>query len=986
MGQATGHGCPKRPRPLPLLAVLTFFNAAHASAPSFLPPDHHPRRPSRRPRCPPRRSHSPDTPLSRPAPPPSPSTGLWSSSSVGRCSSSPDHVKLPTLLRHSFALPLNTCTSLYIMIDFPSPILSVASDVVSELDGEDAVYGLWTLFTKCKRSLKDGHRLENISWRLWYREMSNSHCSPSQSPGSTSPPLSDSQGYSPITPTSEDGPDSNLAVPTRDSLLPAPEAHTAHSWHGQSLAPSASNVSRRLSTASMPARPHPKSTPRAGKFIIEILPDTLAIPPRSPKPAQDRPTTPSGTASAIPTVVPSTPRSTVPAQRPLINVPSNTTSPSTSLGFPSVVVVNPTPHPTPPATPLALRPLAGASSFASASAHLLPPPVRRPSYATRQTAETVPLAGAQQQVQQPTAPALSSAGAAAPAALAPPPCCPSHPPPSKLGDTSPSPPSAALSKPVDETLKPSDRRFFLQQSESPDERSPDAESPLASTSKLSDTQSPSSEASSQMKTNVGPAVNRRAATLGKARARKSKETVRHAPVRAMSGRAQTQRQAQVVGQKKIPPPEPKKAAFNIGSTSSNGSRGTGTTGQSGGDERHIPEDPRAVRSVSPPVKSTHHGRSNGQGSRAAAAAANGKINGNAAPAKGRGIVVSTDSDFETTESDDDSEWASEESPDEQELARQREETRLREAAEEAQRQRDMFAKVPKRSYTDLSRTRSGLLSQLLNPDPNNFPPDHPVRTSFSTQDMTQLGRHGRPVGGAPTLTTSKSTVAVPLAAQVTASQVQSATTTTTTATSGGYRPKGRPQGEEMEYDSDSGDETGDNGIQVPRSLAQQKLAALAGDPNRRRHSDRQLPPREREPTRPVLPTVATAPIALGYPYNLPAPAPPMTPRTTRRQMLSTELSESLRRNLLWERQVSKVSMTGGARRGGGLLSNGLRPLTAVTQESAAAAAAAAATTNGNGTRHPTRQNSSNSGDKDERKRAAMARNRSWADDYHTSGW
>ncbi|KAH8092626.1 hypothetical protein BXZ70DRAFT_897964 [Cristinia sonorae] len=101
------------------------------------------------------------------------------------------------------------------MIDFPSPILSVASEAISELDGEDAVYGLWTLFTKCKQSLKDGRRLENISWRLWYREMSNSHCSPPQSPGSTSPPLSEIQGYSPITPISEDGPNGDLGESLR---------------------------------------------------------------------------------------------------------------------------------------------------------------------------------------------------------------------------------------------------------------------------------------------------------------------------------------------------------------------------------------------------------------------------------------------------------------------------------------------------------------------------------------------------------------------------------------------------------------------------------------------------------------------------------------------------------------------------------------------------------------------------------------------------
>lgn len=122
------------------------------------------------------------------------------------------------------------CVFLYIMIDFPSPILSITSDVVSELDGEDAIYGLWTrtytllyclsheliianvllVFTKCKVSLKDGRRLENISWRLWYREMSNFHRSPPHSTGSVSPPLSDIQTYSPITPSSEYGSNGNL--------------------------------------------------------------------------------------------------------------------------------------------------------------------------------------------------------------------------------------------------------------------------------------------------------------------------------------------------------------------------------------------------------------------------------------------------------------------------------------------------------------------------------------------------------------------------------------------------------------------------------------------------------------------------------------------------------------------------------------------------------------------------------------------------------
>ena len=72
---------------------------------------------------------------------------------------------------------------------FPAPVLSIASDAVKDLEGRDALLGLWTckfllrsithvliysppkVFTKCKESLHDGRRLENISWRLWHREM-----------------------------------------------------------------------------------------------------------------------------------------------------------------------------------------------------------------------------------------------------------------------------------------------------------------------------------------------------------------------------------------------------------------------------------------------------------------------------------------------------------------------------------------------------------------------------------------------------------------------------------------------------------------------------------------------------------------------------------------------------------------------------------------------------------------------------------------------
>jgi len=49
-------------------------------------------------------------------------------------------------------------------------------------------------------------------------------------------------------------------------------------------------------------------------------------------------------------------------------------------------------------------------------------------------------------------------------------------------------------------------------------------------------------------------------------------------------------------------------------------------------------------------------------------------------------------------------------------------------------------------------------------------------------------------------------------------------------------------------------------------------------------------------------------IPLPWPYNLPLPTAPMSPRTTRSRMLASELSESLRRNLLWERESGVGAM------------------------------------------------------------------------------
>lgn len=251
---------------------------------------------------------------------------------------------------------------------------------------------------------------------------------------------------------------------------------------------------------------------------------------------------------------------------------------------------------------------------------------------------------------------------------------------------------------------------------------------------------------------------------------------------------------------------------------------------------------------------------------------------------------------------------------------------LVEAAAEAQRQRDMFAKVDRSSYSDLTRVRTqpGNLSKLFHPDPEMFPENHPYRYSRSTQDI--LAHIWGPL---PSLQFSKSAAAVPVAATVTAHGVGSPIQNGRQRSP--LRLKARPEDVE---DSDSGEED-DNKVHMSESVAKERLAALHGArrPAQPSKLSQQQTTEPKKPngknttsglssqrpetvgtnlgnqptTRPVTgpPRVVSEPIAIGFPYNLPPPQPPSTPRTTRRNMLTHELSESLRRNLLWERQVTK---------------------------------------------------------------------------------
>ncbi|KAF9236279.1 hypothetical protein BU15DRAFT_77123 [Melanogaster broomeanus] len=877
---------------------------------------------------------------------------------------------------------------------FPAPVLSVTADAVRDLQGHDALSSLWTIFTKCAESLQDGRRLENISWRLWYRELVQARDSyqpltPESMAPHPHPHPNDSRYYTPFFSADDDA--KKVAVPQALPLgLPSPADQPSPSPSpSPTMAPPPTPERPRItpsptcSTAPMSAsftRGKPASF--VGRIIVDMLPQNALLPERrSPRPT-----------------------ATVP---PVPSVQLLSTPPPTEPSFPRVVVVNPTPRPTPPTTPVLNDILPGGRQPPSTFLLPLPPPALKPAIVR-------PSLQQQQQPQPvPTEPLPS---------------------PAPFGDAD----AASL-------VRQSDRRFFLPHP--PDDVSPEAgDASTASGKSPSDLFEPCSATSSQMKsimtdvdaeegekdededdrrsmtavTGTGAGMGHRAAYGRHAKQKKGKEVGKPRP--AMRRSHSTRHVAPSMGRKSSAQPHPpapaqergeKKAAlFNIGSGSSNTSRSANASTVGGlapsrvdGATTSEPLGGAPSLQPHPPIVPNEVG--NGPAvnvyvaPNANAAKTNGNVHGSPkananAPSRRTRIVASTSSeDYETTDAEDSEGWASEEM-DAEDKAKEVEDTKLREAAVEAQRQRDLFAKVPKRSYSNLNRTQSGLLSQLMNPSPAIFPPNHPYRISRSSHDIAhQYQQHQyhqlqhTPVppqrsssAFAPArLSTSKSAAALPMAAQITAisssrPSASSGMQRQDNVKGGGYRPKGPPKEQEMEDESEE-EHDADDKIQVSQSVAQQRLQALMSRRSSEQNTASYLVQSSAVATGPGLlaSTATTAPIPVGHPYNLPAATPPMTPRTTRRRMLKTELSESMRRQLLWERQVSSNTNAAlVARRASQLPLGGMRPLTS------------ASTSNMEENRGTSSAKNAEAEDKDERRRRAMARNRSWADDYHYSGW
>lgn len=846
------------------------------------------------------------------------------------------------------------------------------------------------------------------------------------------------------------------------------------------------------------ASPRPRSSFSAGKIICHILPERISLPPRQLPPpdiltciidiASPSPI-PSATVSTL--LAPATPPTTV-------------TSATSIPPFPKVVIVNPTPHPTPPATPLSSHQLhhTGTNPISCLPSHMTPgrlpaSPSRTPGLvgATSEHISVDPSAA--------TALAVPHRLQVLPQHLAIPPQYAPRPPTSQLARRSPA--STSSTRPMTTTSKhvtvpefptmgqpvlSHQSRFFLRESPEQIDSSPDRGGSALSHADGDDDSNNGGENSEVKRITLGRSENldpdspihpgkALTATSGSVGSRDSNDSASLPPQKKVSTTnvpaaaitnaiGATAMRRKTSHQVAARPARPLIARMNSRMAQQKRTKSTSNVPTSPNPEvtratpqwdeagtKAEPKDktenpPSPVTLAQPtltPTNATVTAKQQGPPAPALKKRGNSTTShekrlstGNkvdlqrpsrsspvekeppTAQSRRRGIVMeddnsSSNSEFETEDSDD-SEWASEEISQveddkpppkangkstgkgkkkaEDDVTR-----RVREAVEEEDRKRrdkDMFAKLPRKSYTILPegvsgvggveglygppRTRSGLLTQLLNPDPSIFPANHPYRTSFSSQDITAHSRMN------PAFSMTRAQAAMPQAtrAQVTVNNHPNAQPNGKGAgpsdmrAGGKYRPRGRPDGAEMD-DSDGEDD--DNKLEVSTSLAQQRLAALVG-PGRRR-----LPRRQRSDPQPhpsLSPNIINhqvvdhpnavnhvGPIPLHHPYNLPPPTAPSTPRTTRRHMLSTELSESLRRNLLWERQVSKVGGQPYQRRPVSTLNPGIRPLTSVNESQASGS--------GSGDTDNPKPDS-----KEERRKKALDRNRSWADEYHYSGW
>jgi len=185
-------------------------------------------------------------------------------------------------------------------------------------------------------------------------------------------------------------------------------------------------------------------------------------------------------------------------------------------------------------------------------------------------------------------------------------------------------------------------------------------------------------------------------------------------------------------------------------------------------------------------------------------------------------------------------------------------------------------------------------------------------------------------------------------------------------------PRFRLPPPEQEAETETDDDDPDDRLQVSNSVAERRLAALIGAKGCRTTSppqaQGQLATAQRgESSKHTLnpPVQRTATMPVIHPY-LPDPAPMQTPTTIRKNIISQELDEDLRRNLLWERSHNQIQGR-PPRAPGSILTGPWRAMTTIRPNGESE------------TQRPANQEPNN-------RIFATQRTKSWAGDYHAHGW
>ncbi|CAE6519518.1 unnamed protein product [Rhizoctonia solani] len=939
-------------------------------------------------------------------------------------------------------------------VEFELPVLQISMAVVDKMQGPDALRALWTVFTKTTGALADGPRLENMTWRLWHRQLVLDRSVP---PGdAVAAPIY--VGESTVEIVSDDNDsggewEDDSAPPSRDPTVVPTVTHADKAGVNtrrqsstvliQREAPNTVSRPRRLSheppvlSASQPTPYRPTLTIESrsnsspdntysshgtniGRIISHLLPEKLEV----AVPAS------LATQSSIPVSspgeqVPHTPR----AQPVQFLIQSPSTPPNASADAPAhlpptLMVINPTPRPTPPDTPSTRARAVPTNIPVALSPSIVPLALTAPSTLSQPHLVLLPCPSASDKLVPAAALPLTPTTVTAP----------------ELADEESkkkifyvqSPEGAigsddgrshSSSSNSNTTSNVTDAHPVLGGQKTSSISSATTDEPVSSVEPPSETAPPStqdvsvSRGTNHARTSSGNTAYTRTRAGRGVKASKPATRAPHrgrpnALVRTMSnssdrshggdGKSRPTRRRSVsedvVEDIEEVEGENKQTSASTSQTVTSLPRASPARNLSMTPAKNQVEFPRNEVAVSRVVSSSAAPRQTPSHVRSppnmivraslvapfttVASAAPTAPTAHDAPAEAprpppnnnssalmrlgrRAVHVETSSDLDL-ESDSEESWSDDETDNEDTLAR---------AANEAGRQRSMFEKITPRPPRN--QTGNGLLTTLMNPDPRVFP-QTAMRPHNSAQNLAAMRRVGAPT----ILQTSRSTVAVPKAAAVTAKEVTTHVSVDPTGRavggsgSRGLRLQSRPQGDVDEEGST--DEENSMPNELSKTYAQRRLEALAT-------RARVPPPPPMEQVRrsgAEVPTPAPAPAPAPAPR--PAPQQPQatmpydmdvrpihSPRTVRRKMIAGELSESLRRNLMWERTSTRFAM------GAGALGSGLRPLTGTRP--------GIQTTNsdrgvGSGSR------SGAEDDERTQSRLTLARNKSWANDFHHAGW